>query len=213
MLPPPPFMVLWYRLPMPNVAVPADMGVLLLSCLPPMRMKTDPATRQTADDAAHKLAPPEMRGETAALVGAYIDFLLAVSLLDAVGYTNAVGYAEDKPLELDSEHQVIVAAARKEFGTLSESEKESAFKSALPLGRRDQARAMVDRGGLVNENILVRAVAHDHFNVAESNMAVASEMWEAVYAFNQDCPEAAAEDKRFELEQSVLESINAGDAP
>ena len=198
---------------MPDVAAPVDAGVLLLSCLPPMRMQTDETTRQAADHTAQKLAPTEMSGYTSAFVGAYIDFLLAVSLLDAVGYADSEGYAEDSPMELRSEHQRIVAAARKELETLSKSEKESAFKSALPLGRRDQARAMVDRGAIVNENILVRAVAHDHFNVAESNMAVASEAWEAVYAFNQDCPEAAAEDKRFELEQSVLASINAEGAP
>ena len=198
---------------MSDVAAPVDAGVLLLSCLPPMRMQTDETTRQAADHAAQKLTPTEISGYTSAFVGAYIDFLLAVSLLDAVGYVDSEGYAEDNPMELCSELQRIVTAARKEFETLSKSEKESAFKSALPLGRRDQARDMVGRGGLVNENALVRAVAHDHFNVAESNMAVASEEWEAVYAYNQDCPEAAAEGKRYELEQSVLESINAGDTP
>ena len=73
---------------MSEVDVVEPTGVPLISCIPPMVMQVDAETRQTADEAAQTFAPAEMAGWTSDYVTAFIDYLLAISLLDALyGHT------------------------------------------------------------------------------------------------------------------------------
>ena len=53
------------------------------------------------------------------------------------------------------------------------------------------------------------AVAHDNFGVAEEDLAVKADMWDAAYGFWEDRSENEAADQREKLEQCVFESVNA----
>ena len=189
---------------MSDVGVAEPVGVPLLNCLPPMVMKVDAETRQTADRAAQEFAPTEMSGWTSDYVTAFIDYLLAMSLLDAL-----YGTPEDKLPALHPEHHELVSAARNEFDTLTVEERCSAFMSALPIGQRQRAETMAAENATVGEGLLALAVAHDNFRAAESDMAVKADMWDAAYGSWEDRSESEAADQREKLEQCVLESINA----